>query len=125
MSAIKDLRDTLVADLAPLGVSVHADWPIRAEPPCVFLAPPLGGNYVTGGREFATYILSIDAVVLVARRPPDEGREDLETLVEALLRNTVDWALIGVESPSTVNMAESSTEFLGTVVHLSKPFTLH
>jgi hypothetical protein len=124
VSRLKEIRDALVADLDPLNVPVYGSWPIRADPPCVFLAPPLGGAYVAGGREIGTYVVSLDAVVLVERRPPDEGREDLEALLELLLRNSVDWALTGVDSPSAVTIAESTYEFLGTVVHLSKAFYL-
>lgn len=123
--ALKELRNALAADLAVLDVPVYDSWPIRPDPPCIFLVPPLGGSYITGARQFAgSYVLSLDAVVLVERRPPDEGREGLETLVEGLLRNSIDWALSGVDPPSAVNISESSYEFLGTVVHLSKSFRL-
>ena len=124
MSALRDLRDTLAADLAALGVPVHTNVAIRLDPPCVLLTAPIGGPYVNGGRELGSYVVSLDAVVLVEHRPPDEGREDLETLIEGLLRNSMDWALTGVDPPSVVTVADNASEYLGTVVHLSKAFYL-
>lgn len=124
MSTFKETRDALMADLAPLGVPIVGEWPIQASAPCVFIVPPLAGYYATGGRELTSYVYNLDAVILVERRPPDEGREDLETLLEALLLNTVDWALLGVDPPSAATVQESTIEFLGTVVHLGKTIYL-
>ncbi len=118
------MRDALAADLAAVGVPVFGDWPVDARAPCVFIAPPLTGYYVSGARELGTYVLSVDVVVLVEKRPPNEGRDDLETLLEGVLANTVDWALVGVDPPSGVTVSDSTIQFLGTVVHLSKAFRL-
>lgn len=124
MSKLAELRNILIQDLAVLGVPVFGAWPIRAEAPSVYLVPPLSAPYVAAGREFGSYVASLDAVVLVERRPPDEGREALELLLEDLLRNSADWALTGVDSPAAASMQDSTIEFLGTIAHLAKTFYL-
>lgn len=125
MSAIKDLRDALAVDLAPLSVPVYTQWPIRLDPPCIFLTDPVTGPYITGGQELGSYVMSIDAVVMVpAAIVEDRGREDLETLLEALLRNTVDWAVTGVDPPSSAAFESDAHELLGAVAHLGKTFYL-
>jgi hypothetical protein len=117
---MKELRAQLVSDLAVVGVPVMDDWLLRAEPPCIFLTPPLTASYVQAGDQFASYVLNVDVVVLVEAGPMNESRDELETLLEEVLRNTADWGLIGVDSPGTASMADSTVEFLGTVVHLGK-----
>lgn len=124
MSKLADLRALLIQDLAVLGVPVFGEWPIRAEAPSVYIVPPLATPYVAGGREFGSFVCSLDAVVLVERRPPDEGREALELLLEDLLRNSVDWGCAGVDSPTATSLQGSTIEFLGTIAHLSKTFYL-
>jgi hypothetical protein len=124
---MKELRDQLIADLEVVGVPVLDDWAIRAEPPCILLTPPLSTSYVTAGQQFASYVLNIDAVVLVEfseTQPDDVSRDQLEDLVEEVLRNTVDWALTGVDSPGTATVPESTITFLGTVIHFGKSLYL-
>lgn len=125
MAKMKDLRAQLVADLAAVGVPVMDDWAIRAEAPCIYLIPPLGNSYVVGGPQFATYVMNLDILVLVeSQAGSGEDRDLLEDITEDVLRNTVDWALTGVDSPGTASVADSTIVFLGTIVHLAKQFTL-
>jgi len=124
MGKLKDLRDQLISDLAVIGVPVIDDWWLQAEPPCVLITPPLGGPYVEAGELFASFVLNVDAVVLVRRTPSDDGREQLENILEDVLRNTVDWSLKGVDPPSTATRPDSTVEFFGTVVHLGKTLNL-
>lgn len=125
MGKFTDLRETLADDLAVVGVPVYPEWPDVVVAPCVFLVPPFAGSYVTGGRTFGeAYVLSIDVVILVAHGPVDAGYAQLETLIEAVLANSVDWSLGGVDAPSPVTVTENGAEYLGTVVHLSKPTRL-
>lgn len=124
MSVLKSMRTTLATDLSVLGVPVYPEYPLRLDPPCVYFTVPIGGPYIATAREFGTFVVSLDVVVLVEHRPPDEGREALETLLESLLLNSMDWALLGVEPPATQTIEDYTYEFLGTVVHLSKAFHL-
>lgn len=124
MAKMKELRAQLAADLAGLGVPVIDDWIIRAEPPCILLAPPIAGSYVTGSKQFATWTLNLDVIVLVQAQPYDASRAQLEDLIEDVLRNTVDWSLTGVDPPATATAPESTIEFLGTVIHLGKSLNL-
>lgn len=127
MAKMKDLRDQLIADLQVVGVPVMDDWLIRAEPPCILLTPPLATPYVTGGAQFASFVMYIDVVVLVEHsdtQPDNDDRDELEGLVEDVLRNTADWALTGVDSPGTATLPDSTITFLGTVIHLGKSLYL-
>jgi hypothetical protein len=125
VGAFKTLRDVLVADLAPLGVPVYSSWPSAVVAPCAFLTPPLSGPYVTGGREFGgSYVMAVDVILLVGHSPAAAGYEVLESLVELLLANTVDWTLISVDAPSAMTVTVSGAEYLGTIAHLSKPTRL-
>ncbi len=125
MSVIRTLRDALAADLEPLGVPVHAAWPTELDVPCAFITPPLSDAYVTGGARFGEYVMSVDLVLIVDHNEnPDAALASLEDLIEIALANTVDWALNGVESPAPINVVDSGAEYLGTVIHLSKPTRL-
>jgi hypothetical protein len=125
MGAMKDLRAQLVADLAVTGVPVMDDWIIRAEPPCIYITPPNAELYVTGGQQFGMFRLAVDVTVLVALKESDGAdRDELEDLTEAVLANSADWALTGVDSPGTASLPDSTIVFLGIVVHLAKQFTL-
>jgi hypothetical protein len=125
-SKIQEMREQLKNDLAVVGVPVLDDWLVRAEPPCILLTSPLSNSYVLGGAEFGSYVLNLDVVVLVKAGPTaeagptNESRDELEALIEDVLRNTVDWGLNGVDSPGTASLSDSTVEFLGTVVHLGK-----
>lgn len=121
---LQSLRETLAADLAPLGVPVSASWPNAIVAPCAFVIPPLGDNYVVGGQTFGEYRMNVDLVLLVDHSTASEGLAALEALTELALANTVDWALAGVEPPAPITVTESGAEYLGTVMHLSKPFRL-
>lgn len=122
MGALKVQRDTLVADLAPLGIPVHAAWPDAVVVPCAFITPPLGGGYIVAGPQFAgTYTVSVDVVILVGHADAADAFAALEDLIELTLVNTIDWTLTGVDPPSPVTVTENGAEYLGTVVHLSKP----
>ena len=124
MGRLKETREKLVADLEVTGVAVMDVWRITGEPPCILLVPPPGRSYVEGGKTFGEFLINVDVVVLVRARPPNEGRDELEELLEDVLRNTADWALDGVDSPAAASIPDSTVEFRGAVVHLSKPLFL-
>ncbi len=114
---IEQLRQALADDLKPVGVPVHDAWPDRPVTPCIVLVPS-GGNYVEAGSTFGEYVVRMDVLVLVARERYGAALSRLDALVEAVLANTVDWALTGVETPSLVAIGPS--QVLGTVVALAK-----
>lgn len=111
---IRELREQLVADLAAVGVSIHDEWPDRVTPPVMFVAPALGGSYVTSGDSFGGYVVSVDVTILIR----DVDLDALEFLIEGVLANTVDWALVGVETPAVATV--NGNNYFGTIVHLSK-----
>lgn len=125
---LTDLRAELAADLAAgTGVPVLSAWPARITPPCLFVTPPSTSAYVTGGggagvTTFGEYLVSADVVCLVPQAtPPDIAITALDTLIESVLVNTAaDWILGagGCASPSVVTV--NGSEYLGTIVHLSK-----
>ncbi len=122
MGKIKDLRDALIADLADsVGIPVMDDWLVRAEPPCILVTTP-GADYVHAGKELRSYVLSADVAVLVQVGP--DARDQSDALLEAVLRNTADWGLVGVDPPRADSIEDSTVEFLSTVVHLEKGFYL-
>ncbi len=112
---ITALRDQLAADLAPLGVPIHAAWPDRVTPPCVLVTPP-PGRYVAGGPQFDSYTVALDVVVLVPRSSPSIALAALDLLIEGVLLNTTTWGLSGVDGPSSTTVG--GFEVLGTIVHL-------
>lgn len=124
MGKFKTLRDALESDLNVISVPVMQDWLVRAEPPCILIAAPISNQYVTEGKEFGAVVLNLDVVVLVNAHPQADARNALEELLEDVLRNSVDWALIGVDAPGTASLPDSTVEFLGTVVHLGKSVQL-
>jgi hypothetical protein len=125
VGAFSDLRDTLAADLAALDVPVHPAWPDTLVVPCVFLTPPLGGEYVTAGPTFGGYTMAVDVVILVGHAQAGTAFAALEHLIETVLINTVDWSLDGVDSPSPISVTDGGAEYLGTVIHLSKTTRLN
>lgn len=125
MGALANQRNALVADLAALGVPIHAAWPSAVAVPCVFVTPPIGGDYITPGPQFGgVYTVAVDLVILVEHGPAADAFAALEDLIEAALANTVDWTLVGVDPPSPISVSESGAEYLGTAIHLSKPVIL-
>jgi hypothetical protein len=125
MGRMKELRAALAVDLSVLNIPIMDDWSVRADPPCVFLTPPQANDYVVAGKEYGTcFVMNLDVVILVELRPPNEGRDELENLLEDVLRNTVDWSLTGVDPPGTVSKGTSTHEFMAATVHLSKGFYL-
>lgn len=118
---ISQLRDQLASDLAVLDVPVATAWPDRVTTPCLVLVPPSTASYITGGPTFGEYTIGVDVLVLVGK-PSAVTLEALDLLIEGVLANSVDWALSGVDSPSTVTV--NGAEVLGTVIHLSKPARL-
>lgn len=124
MSTFKEVRGTLAADLGVVGVPVIDDWPVRTEPPCIYLTPPISGSYVSEGKEFGTVQLHLDVLILVDAHPIGPARDELENLLEEVLRNSADWGLDGADPPGTASMPDSTVEFLGTVVHLGKTIYL-
>jgi len=115
---IGTLRDTLAADLGALDVPVLAAWPDRVTPPCVIVVPPASASYVVGGPTFGSFTVALDVVALVPHGSPNVALPALETLIEGVLTNSVDWALNGIESPGVTTIG--AAEVLGTVIHLAK-----
>ena len=120
MGILKDTRAQLVADLQVIGIPVTDDWAIRADPPCIYVTPP-PSDYLEPGQTFGhSFVMNLDVVVLVESQSANADRDELENLVEEVLRNTADWALAGVDPPGTTSLSESTFEFLHTTVHLGK-----
>jgi hypothetical protein len=115
-----DLRGALAADLAVAGVPVFPSWPDDLDVPCIFLAPPVGGDYVSAGQTFGSFNLAVDVVILVAHSTAESGIEALDTLLEAVLANSVDWSLTGVDAPAPITVTDQGADYLGVAVHLSK-----
>ncbi len=115
---ITTARTTLAADLAAVGVPVHTTWPDRISPPCVLLVPPQAGSYVTSGDTFRTYTLALDVLVFTDRGSFELMLPILETLIAAVLANSEDWQLTGVDAPGVTVLGGS--ELFGSTVHLAK-----
>lgn len=113
---IAELIGTLVSDLAPAEVPVYQAWPNRPDVPCLIVVP--GQPYIAGGQTFGSYDVRVEVLILVGHADYPIALEDLNSLIETVLANTVDWALINVEQPSLVNVGASS--ILGAVVSLAK-----
>jgi hypothetical protein len=118
------LRVQLTTDLAVLGVPVFASWPDQIALPCVYVMPPLGSVYIAAGPNFREYLVHIDVAILADHADVVESLETLEDLIELAIVNSMDWVLAGVEPPAPITVTESGADYLGTVLHLSKPVTL-
>ncbi len=62
--------------------------------------------------------------ILADHADPVESLEALEILVELAIANSMDWVFGGVEPPAPITVTESGADYLGTVLHLSKPVHL-
>lgn len=124
MSAFSDLRAALVADLP--GLNISAAWPRTINPPCGYIAPPLSSTWVTRGPNFAEHTVALDLTLFVEHDDPEVSLLALEDMVQYALFNLADWTLTGVEPPGpmTVSGDDSGPEYLGSVIHLSKPVVL-
>jgi hypothetical protein len=124
MTIFSDLRTALVADLAVLDVPIAPSWPDVLSPPCGFITPPLGGDYVVQGPMFGEFTVSLDLVLMVAHSDAEVALTALEALVEGALRHTADWTLTGVDPPAPTTAVEGGADYLASVIHLSKPTRL-
>jgi hypothetical protein len=125
VSVYKDMRDKLKADLEIIdGVQVFSSWPKQIVPPCIYVMPPLGDIYMTAGDTFRQYVVHTDVAILTDHADVDESLELLESLIEAVIRNSMDYSFGGVEPPSPMTVTEGGADYLGAVVHLSKPVIL-
>jgi hypothetical protein len=126
VSVISALRAGFAAELAVLlDIPVAASWPDQIAPPCGFLSPPLADNYVERGPNFKEHTVALDLILLVDHDDPATSLAALEALLEVALVNTeADWSLSGVDSPAPTAVAEGGAEYLGCVIHLSKPINL-
>jgi hypothetical protein len=125
VSKQKELRDQLAAELRDaLDVTVFSSWPTDIVLPCIYVMPPLGDAYIQAGPNFQEFTLATDVAILVDHADVVESLEALETLIEGALVNSMDWALTSVEPPAPITVTEGGAEYLGTVLHLSKPFHL-
>jgi hypothetical protein len=129
MAVLRQLRETLAADLAEAGVTVTitAAWPAPdLQVPCMFVAPPLSGSYVTPGPNFGSgFTVRVDVVMLVEHASAEASLAALEELIEAALINTADWALEGVDAPAPTAVTDGGGEYLAAVLHLSKSVTIN
>jgi len=124
VSVLRDLRVQLATDLAVLGVPVFASWPTSISLPCVYVMPPLGNIYIAPGPNFREYTVHTDVAILADHADVVESLETLEGLLELAITNSMDWTFGGVEPPAPITVTESGADYLGTVMHLSKPVTL-
>jgi hypothetical protein len=119
------VRETLVADLAPLGIPVTTSWPDELVFPLAFITPPINQNYLTGGDTFHSFVVALDVAILVAHGDAAASLTVLENLIEQALLNTQDWNMIAVDAPAAMTVTENGAAYLGTVIHLSKSITLY
>lgn len=128
---ISDKRAALIGDLAtgsggqadPVAATIVDSWPTKVTaPPLVFIVPPQGAAYVTGGPNFAQFTVSLDVVILVGRPDAADAVSHLDQLIEQVLANTMDWRLTGVDSPAIVTVG--GVDYLGSVAHLSQAGTI-
>lgn len=128
MSVFRDLRVQLAADLTDgltgLGATAFASWPDSITLPCLYVIPPLGNVYIAAGPNFREYTVHADVVLLADHADVVESLETLETLLEAAITHSMDWTFGGVEPPAPITVTESGADYLGTVLHLSKPVHL-
>jgi len=124
VSVLKDLRDQLAADLEVVGVPVFASWPTRITLPCIYVMPPLGSVYIAPGSGFREFLVYTDVAILADHDDVVASLEVVESLLEAVIVNSMDWGFNGVEPPAPITVTESGAEYLGTVLHLSKTITL-
>jgi hypothetical protein len=124
MSVLRDMRVRLAADLAVLGVPVFASWPEAITLPCLYVMPPLGSIYMSAGPNFREYTVHTDVAILADHAEVVESLETLESLLELAIQNSMDWTFEGVEPPAPITVTESGADYLGTVLHLSKPVHL-
>jgi hypothetical protein len=124
VSVFQDLREQLAADLTALGVPVFASWPDQIALPCVYIMPPLGSVYVAAGPNFREYTVYTDVVILTDHADVVASLATLEGLLELAIVNSMDWTFGGVEPPAPITVTESGADYLGTVLHLSKPVNL-
>jgi hypothetical protein len=124
VSQLKNMRDTLAADLTVIGVPVFSSWPTSINLPCMYVMPPLGSVYLSAGPNFHEYTAYVDVAILVDHDDVETALETLETLLEAAITNSMDWGLGNVEPPAPIAVTEGGAEYLGIVMHLNKTFTL-
>lgn len=112
---IRELREQLAADLRAVegGPTVEAEYPARLTPPILYVQPP-ETEYILSGKAFGEYAVSMDVVIVIR----DRDLAELERLIEGVLANTVDWALLGVDAPEAITA--NNIAYFGTTVHLSK-----
>jgi hypothetical protein len=121
LSAFTDVRAMLAADLAAIGVTIHPSWPTSIDPPCVFIVPSLTSQYIADGPTFREVTVSVDVVVMVEHDAVEAALAALDQLLEAVLVNSMDWTLGGVDPPAPTTVTDSGAEYLAAVVHLSRP----
>jgi hypothetical protein len=124
VSVLKDLRVQLAAELAAVGVPAFASWPDSITLPCAYVMPPLGSAYITAGPNFREYTVLVDVAILVEHADAVASLDILEDLIEAAIVNSMDWTFRGVETPAPITVTESGADYLGSVLHLSKPVNL-
>lgn len=109
------MREQLAADLRVIDgmPKVEPDWPARLTPPIIYIQPPLT-DYVLSGQAFGEYAVSLDVVIVLR----DRDLSELERLIEGVLKNTADWALLGVDAPDVITA--NNNAYFGTTIHLSK-----
>jgi len=111
---ISELRDRLTADLKAVeGINIETGVPSRLTPPVIYVtAPP--DSYVLSGQTFGEYVISLDVQIVIRNR----DLAYMDTLIEGVLANTMDWALVGVDAPGI--FSANNFEYFGTTIHLSK-----
>jgi hypothetical protein len=70
---------------------------------------------------FGEYTVLIDVVILADHDDVVESLEVVETLLEQAIINSADWTFLSVEPPAPITVTDSGADYLGTVLHLSKP----
>lgn len=117
---ITELRNQLVADLADAG-TVHNSWPDRFTPPGIMVVTPRTASYVTAGQLVGEFEVNLDVITVVAKSANE--LVSLDSLVEAILINSTDWAFRGVDAISLINI--NGVDYPATVIHLAKQDKLY
>ena len=120
---LAEIREQLINDLktgsdgatVPTTLPVHAPYPGRVVAPC-YVVGMKPGPYILKGQVFQSFEVIMTVTILVPKS--DDYLNTLESMVEYVLANTVDWGMQGVDTPTA--LTESGMEMIGTVVSLSK-----
>ncbi len=116
-SIITTTRRTLQNDLKATRFTVLDAWPNDPKVPCIVIVPA-SATYIGAGQTFGEYVINVDVLCLASRDRYTAGLAALDDMVQAVIVNSQDWALLGVETPQLIGVGPQ--QVLGCVVSLAK-----